>query len=343
MKLRSVRLHCPDTLGDLVLSLAGEDEGARPFTLVYGGPGSGKTSLVSAISNTRPGHTVVLTGRASDPRCYAECAWWLGLDEPGSERVLVLQSPNAPAELGRANVSDRREVALAERLAREGGFAYLAFSASRWFSRSPLLLTVPDRAAGRSELRGREALDDAARNDLTRDVKQALAYAAIVRALPQAGDERHHGLGDAMADVVDALAHLGHLKYAGLDPRTLEPRFIDPDNQSISFDALPTYLKHCVAFGALTVRALWNAYPSIDPRRAEAVVAIDEIELHQDTATASRLMDVLTQQLPSTQWILTTRSSELLAGRDERETVALRRSEPHGQISVHAGSEAQVH
>lgn len=343
MKLLSIRLHCPETLGDLTVSFAGEDDAARPFTLVYGAPGSGKTTLLSAICNTRPGHTVVLAGRPSEPRCYAECAWQLGLDEPGSERVLVLQSPNAPADFARQNVSDRRDVVLAERLAREGGFVSLVFSALRWFSRSPLLLAVPERSAGRTELRGREALDDAARNDLTREVKQALAYAAIVRALPQSDNERHHSLGDAMADIVSALAQLGHLKYAGLDPRTLEPRFLDPESRSISFDGLPTHLKHCVAFGALTVRALWNAYPGIDPRRAEGVVAIDEIDLHQDTASASRLMDVLAQQLPAIQWILTTRSSELLACREKSETLALRRLEPHGHISVHVGPDAQVH
>lgn len=343
MKLLSVRLHCPDTLGDVALSFESDSGEARPLTLIFGGPGSGKTSLVAAVSNTRPAHTVALSGRPSDPRCYAQCSWSLGMDVPDGGRVLVLTSPNAPEELGRANVAERRELVLVERLAREGGFAYLSLSALRWFSRSAVVLTGLDRNPSRYEVRAREPLEDAARNDLTREVKQALAYAAVVRVLPPSGDESYPQLGNAMAAVIDALAGIGELRYVGLDSRSLEPRFAAPDGKTLGFDALPTYLKHCIAFGALTVRAAWSAYPGIDPRRAEVVAAIDEVDLHQDTTTAALLIDVLCRELPAVQWVLTTRSSALLAGRDESEVLALRRLEPRGAISVHVGPDAQVH
>lgn len=343
MKLLSVRLNCPDTLGKVELSFADDEAQPRPFTLIFGGPGSGKTTLLAAIGGTRPGQTVALNARAAEPRCYAECTWQLGMDHPDQTRTLVLQSPNTPEELRGEATPDRRDAILAERLAREGGFVCLVFSALRWFSKSPLVLTAPDRGAGRYDVRAREPLDDASRNDLTRDVKQALAYAAIVRALPQPGEERYRQLGDAMASTVDAIARLGQLRYGGLDPRTLEPLFIGADGQGLGFDALPTYLKHCIAFGALSIRAAWSAYPNIDPRRAEAVVLIDEIDLHQDSATATGLMDVLVGQLPDVQWILTTRSSALLAARDESETLALRRLEEEGGVSVYAGPDAQVH
>lgn len=343
MKLLAIRLNCPDTLGEIALSFADDEGDPRPFTLIFGGPGSGKTTLVAAIAGTRPGHTVALTARSSDPRCYAECTWHLGMDHPDQSRTFALQSPNLPEELRREGSVDRREAILAERLAREGGFVCMVFSALRWFSKGPLLLSAPDRHAGRHDLRAREPLDDAGRNDLTREVKQALAYAAIVRALPQPGDERYHQLGDAMASTVDALARLGQLRYGGLDPRTLEPLFLGADGQSHSFDGLPNYLKHCIAFGALSIRAAWSAYPNIDPRRAEAVVLIDEVDLHQDTATTAALMDVLVEQLPEVQWILTTRSSALLAARDESETLALRKLEQDGGVAVHAGPDAQVH
>lgn len=343
MNLLSIHLHCPDTLGDVTLSFANDEASIRPLTLIFGGPGSGKTTLAAAIGNTRPGHTAAINPRASEPRCYAECNWFFGMDDPERAQALVLRSPNAPEAFGSQTLSERRDVALAERLAREGGFACLLFSALRWFSKSPLVLRAPARSEGRYELRVREPLEDATKHDLSPDVKQALAYAAVAQALPQTGAERYQPLGDAMACVVSALAGLGELHYAGLDPRTLEPRFLDPAARSFGFDALPTYLKHCIAFGALAVRALWSAYPGIDPRRAEAVVVIDEVDLHQDTPTAAALIDTLREQLPQVQWILTTRSSALLAGRDASETLALRQLESKGSISVHVGADAQVH
>lgn len=343
MKLLTVRLHCPDTLGDIALSFTDGEDVPRPLTLVWGSPGSGKTSLVSAIGNTRPGHNVALGMRSSDPRCYAECRWQLGMDEPDRTQPLVLHSPNAPVNFVQSGPTERRDAAFVEGLTREGGFACLTFSALRWFSKSPVLLRAPDRGAGRYELRSREPLDDASKHDLAPDVKQALAYAAIVRALPQATEERYQQLGDAMSAVVDALVQLGGFRYTGLDPRTLEARFVAAQGEGVAFDALPTHLKHCVAFGALSVRAVWSAYPGVDPRRAEAVVAIDEVDLHQDSDTAAALLDVLASELPQIQWIFTTRSSALLAARDEGETLALHKVEAAGRTSVHTGADARVH
>lgn len=343
MKLLALRLHCPGTLGDVGLSFADEDGSPRPLTLIFGGPGAGKTTLLAAIGNTRPAHTVPLTTRASDPRCYAECSWALGMDQPDSERVLVLSSPNAPEAFSRVGGAERREAAFVERLSREGGFACVLFSALRWFSKGAVHVRAPERAVSRYELRSRETLDDAARHDLAPEVKQSLAYAAIVRALPGSEEERHEHLGDAMASVVDALAGVTSWRYRGLDPRTLEARFEDDRGVSCHFDALPTQVKHCIAFGALTVRALWSAYPGIDPRRAEGVVAIDEVDLHLDAETADAVMSVLGQQLPEVQWIFTTRTSPLLAARDPREVLALRKLEIGGSVSVHVGPDAQSH
>jgi hypothetical protein len=256
---------------------------------------------------------------------------------------VILHSPNAPASFARLDAAQRREAVFVEGLAREGGFACLAFSALRWFSRAPVILRAPDRGAGRYDIRAREPLDDAARHDLAPEVKQALAYAAIVRALPATSEERHQQFGDVMFEVVDALARLGGMRYGGLDPKTLEARFMRAEQEVVCFDALPTHLKHCIAFGALTVRGAWSAYAGIDPRRAEVVVAIDEVDLHQDTDTAAALLDVLCKQLPQVQWVVTTRSSALLAARDEREALALRQLEPAGSVVVHEGSDARVH
>jgi hypothetical protein len=342
MKLLAVRLLCPTTLGEIHVSFAGEDGNPRPVTLIYGGPGSGKTSVLLAVAGTRPGYAVNLSTRASDPPCYACAEWLSGMDEPDHAHVLSVFSPNAPEGFRPRDVAGSREAMFFDRLARDGGFVFLSFSALRWFSKAPLMLSTPERSVLRYDVRASEPFDDASRNDLTRDVKQALAYAAIVRVLPHGDGPRHRVLGEVMQEVVNDLAQLSGYRYAELDASTLEPTFVAPTGQALRFDAVPTAIKHAVAFGALTLRALWAAYHGLMPTRAQAVVAIDELELHQDAALASAIIDVLTRHLPNVQWVLTTRSTALLNCRSADEILALQPVEQRG-VAIYGGSDARVH
>jgi hypothetical protein len=343
MKLKSVQISCPQTLGDVKVSFADDEGNARPVTLLFGGPGSGKTTLLSAIAHTRPGHTVAMAQRPSEPPCTARCEWWLALDEPDRAHPLLLWSPNAAPEFMSPSADARREAMFFDRLAREGGFVFSCFSATRWFSRSAMILTAPERTVRRYDVRNNDPLDDASRNDLTREVKQALTYAAIVRVLPDASAERHRQLGDAMGKLVASLSAVFGFAYSGLDPASLEPMFTSPQGAYVPFDGLPTAVKHAVAFGALTLRALWAAYPGLNPELAQGFVAIDQLELHQDAAVASTLIDRLSSALPHVQWLITTRSTELLTTRNPEECIALRRLDAQGTVSVHQGRDAHVH
>jgi hypothetical protein len=297
---------------------------------------------LSAIAGTRPGYTVNLSARPTDPPCYAHCEWLTGIDQPDHAHVLSVYSPNAPEAFKPKDLAAARETAFFDRLARDGGFVFLSFSGLRWFSKTPLLLSTPERSILRYDVRANEPFDDASRSDLTREVKQALAYAAIVRVLPSADALQHRLLGEAMQLVVNDLARIGGFGYAELDASTLEPTFLAPGGQRLRFDAVPTAIKHSVAFGALTLRALWAAYPGVPPERAQAVVAIDEIELHQEPGVANAIIERLAERLPNVQWVITTRSSELLAHRAPEETLALQRSEPRG-VDIYDGSDARVH
>ncbi len=347
MKLLNLRVHCPQTIGDLALSMSGDGATPRNLTLIYGGPGSGKTTLLTAVAATRPGHTVALGTRTGDAPFSARCEWWLGLDNPDREHPLVLQSPTPSKSTDSApNMAERQaarqDALLCDRLAKEGGFVFLSFSASRWFSKGPVVVASPPRFGSRYDTRA-DLGEDATRSDLGRDVKQALAHAAIVRALPHDEGERDHLLGVATRTVVAALIEPFGLRYLELDKRSLEPRFEETNGRRLGFDALPTAAKHAIAFGALTLRALWLAYPGMDPRRAQGVVAIDQIELHQDVAATEYLIATLTQHLPDVQWLLTTRASELLATRNPDETYALHRIDENGLVGLSAGDAARVH
>lgn len=352
MKLSRLRVQCPGTLGDLRFDLCDGAGNPRALTVVYGDAGAGKTTLLKALNSTRPGHVVTIGLRPGEPPCFACAEWSLGIDEPDRQHCLVLTSPNAPAEFleGVAGVPDalvrRREAALFDRVALGGGFAFLSVSALRWFSRSPLAFHAPARSVARYDVRASEPLDDAGRNDLTRDVKQALAYAAITAALSGTGAQaagRHQQLGALMYRSVSELIGLYGYAYRGLNQVTLEPEFEAPKKSLLTFDALPGPLKHAVAIPALVLRLLWAAYPNLSPIRAPAVVAIDQFELHQDESVLSAMVEALLRLFPEVQWLLTTRSTSFLSVNDAAQIIALRRGGMEAPVDVHTGVAARVH
>jgi predicted ATP-binding protein involved in virulence len=146
-----------------------------------------------------------------------------------------------------------------------------------------------------------------------------------------------------MARTVDALIALTGFSYVGLDAGSLEPLFRSDDGNVTPFDALPTRARHLVAFAALSVRALWGAYPMRDPMETEAVIAIDEIELQQDSAVLGSLLDCLRNALPRVQWIVTTTSPVVAASAGEREVFALRKLPRAHEVQLFSGAEARVH
>lgn len=329
-----------------------DDEGRpRRVTVVHGGGGVGKTTLLAAIASTRPGYAVVQSpqreGRSagdSEPP-YVACDWILGLDDPERPHPLCVASPNARVHAREEEeLLRRREQALFDRVAGEGGFAFLSIGSTRWFSRQPIVLAAPARTTARYDVRQAPVLDDASRSDLARETKQALAYAAISFALGEDRDpeRRYDLLGKAMAVVTNQLVGLAGFAYAGIDARTLEPTFTTGE-RTLSFDALPTRARHLVAFAALTVRTLWTAYPDRDPRTTEGVVLIDDVDLHQDASVQARLLPTLTEVLPMVQWIVTTTSPLVAQSCDVREVLALRRLPELDQVAVFSGPEALTH
>jgi hypothetical protein len=259
--------------------------------------------------------------------------------------ALRLSSPNSPEEFAQLSVSERREGVLFDRLAKEGGFVFLFFSSLRWFSKPAMTLTAPERTLARYDVRAFEPPDDATRSDLARDTKQALAYAAITASLPEGVfDGPSHGLlGASMFAAIDTVARVYDYTYLGLEPRSLEPTFLGPDGRQTPFDNLPSQLKHAVAIPALIVRSVWGAYPNTSPETAQAVVAIDQPELHQDDSGVVRLLESLVALFPNVQWIHTTRSAALLASRDSTEIIALRRPDAAANVQVHSGNAARLH
>lgn len=347
MLLSQIRLSGPTAQDDLILPLTDALGAPRRLVVIFGGAGVGKTSILTAIAATRPGHAVVQTMRPGGPPLSAVTDWILGDDDPGRPHPLRVLNPNARLETERDDevLARRREQALFDRRAGEGGFAFTAFSGARWFSRAPLLLTAPARTVLRHDPRAAVSFDDATHADLTRDTKQVLGFAGIAAALARAkgGDPgRFEALDAALHEVLAALLDGTGVSFLGVDPQRLEPTF-DAEGRSADLDDLPRRHRHRIAFGALALRVLAAAYPDRDPRAAEGVILVDDLDAQQDLASQDALPSLLRRALPRAQWIVTTSSPAVASGCDAGEVLALRRMTATGQVEVHQGAGAVVH
>jgi hypothetical protein len=366
MRLVSIRLRNVGVFEDTTVHLAdgatapgearsdehaGDDEAAaepspRPVTVLFAADGIGKTTLLTALAVTRPGyalppspspHATSALGSAArgavDAPASVVTEWLLGEDDPERPHPLVVSSPSAvlDGESTEAAGSRRREQALFDRRAQGGGgFVFLGFSGARWFSRAANMLSVPERSVLRYDVRHAATFDDPTRADLTRETKQVLAYAGIARALGGQRAEYTHieRFDAALREVVDVMLAPFGFTYAGVSPLSLEPEATDGAGQVVAFDALPRAARHLVAFGALSLRALFAAYPhGGDPRQREGVVAIDDVDAQQDPSMLRVLVSLLRSALPNVQWVLTTSSAQLAMACAPGEVVALRRTE----------------
>jgi len=354
MHLAHAMLRGVAPFGELEAGFCDEHGEPRPVTVVHGGAGVGKTTLLQALACTRPGHATVAPGLGASEEGppQVRCAWHLGEDEPSRPHPLWVSTPGMAPTDDEATLQ-RREQALFDRRAREqGGFVFLLFPANRWFSRQAVSLHAPARSLMRYDVRATTALDQTSSADLTRETKQALAYAAIAAALsPGASVDSGTGrprvdprqLGAAMREAVDSVVRLTGLRYEGLDPTSLEPRFVSAGGRQLDFDALPTRTRHLVAYVAITIKTLWAAYPTADPRTAEGVVAIDDADLHQDAHVLAELIGTLRTTLLGVQWILTTASPQLAAAAAPGQVLALRRLTEDSQVSLFVDEHARTH
>jgi hypothetical protein len=344
VRLTSLRLvHLPP-FGDVTIPFAEEDGTPRPLTVLFGGGGVGKTTVLGAIASTRPGYAVALAP-AGDGSPLVVTEWTLGLDDESRPHALSIATPTGRVEADdHRETMRRREQAHFDRVTKDGGFVFLLIPSIRWFARQPLVLSAPARTTARYDVRAPSVLEDATRSDLGRETKQAIAYAAIAAALSRDRSALPFArLGDAMAHAVDRLVSLAGFSYAGLDPASFEPSFKNEEGLVVPFDALPTRARHLVAFAALPLRALSAAYPGKDPLQLEGVVCIDEIELQQDAIAQGRILGVLRTVFPRVQWIVTTTSPAVAASAEDREVLALRRLPRASEVQLFSGSEARIH
>jgi hypothetical protein len=347
----------------------------RKATVVLGGGGVGKTTLLAAIASTRPGHAIAQRARRLDTRLelgspmgtpsFVVTEWALGLDDPARPHTLRVMSPNGvlpePEDVA---VLHRREQAVFDRKAQEGGFALIAFSGARWFSKAPLLLGGPDRTIARHDPKALAVFDDPTRADLSRETKHALALPLLASYVARNAPWAQHAvfasesLERAIRASVGPLARLAGHTFLGVDPASFEPVFERATGGAlVPFDELPIQARSLIALPALVTRALHAAYafrpgsggagdlpsPRLDAREAEGVALIDDAELHLDAAARRGLVPALREALPNVQWVLATASPDIASSCEAGEVLALRRMEGSAQVELYEGELAVVH
>ncbi len=349
MYVQRARILRMGPFDEVDLSFVDDAGNPRLLTVVHGDGGTGKTTILSALAHTRPGKAVPpnQAQRRGDTESYVICEWMVGAEDPQRPHPVRFISPHLKLGSDDAEQLRRREQSHFDRQAAEGpGFAFIEIPGQRFFTRATIGLNDPGRSMMRYDVRSGIAGIDAARPDLTRPCKQAIAYAAISAAL--AGDRRGQQrgtrfLGAAMEDAVAAVAELGGFGFRGLEPHTFEPFFESPGGQPVVFDSLPTQIKHVLAFVAIPLRALWAAHQGKDPRDCEGVVTIDDFDLHLAPAVCGGLLPVLTRMLPRVQWILTTGSPYAAAECPADALITLRRQPESDLVKLYAGELARTH
>lgn len=351
--LLRMRLVSLGPFGDITIPLCDEEGAPKPIVVLFGSEGIGKTTILSAIATTRPGHAIAQhqpfrAEQSSDGAPFVVTEWHLGDDDPARPHALKVASPNARLdERDDEALLRRREQTLFDRRAGERGFVFVGISGARWFSRTAVMLTSPERTVLRYDVRATTSFDDATRTDLTRDTKQILSFACIASALNEHGPDAQrtdltrleHALRLVLTDLLEGDGYA----FLGVDPVRLEPVFRDPESRRIEFDDLPRSLRHLVAIGALVTRNLAAAWSDRDPREGEGVVLVDDIEIEQPPHRQRVIVTRLHHALPRVQWIITTSSTDVALGCPPSSLVILRRRPGGAAIDLHDGVDAVLH
>ncbi len=352
MYLERLHLQGLGPFEDVALDFLDAKGDPRRVTVVHGDGGTGKSTLVAAIENTRPGHAIKgALFRQAMAGAQVAAAWRVHEEDPERAHRLSVVTPGASLD-GLDEERERlrrREQAYFDKLAQgSAGFLVMEFSEHRSFPRAAIALQDPGRALLRHETR-QPAYSDRGRFELTRKIKQVLAYAELAGALLGEGsfaggegmDPRR--LGDALHAGLHRLEPLTRHRYAGVDPLSFEPLFETPDGRLCHFDEIAKQVRHLVAFLVLGAHALWVRAEGRDPREAQGVMIIDEIELGLQPRVAAGVLEALRDALPAAQWIATTSSPIVAASVPADALLALRRLPDHGRVELYTHELARTH
>jgi hypothetical protein len=348
--VRLTRLHLVGVgpFEDLEISFVDADGEPRAVTVIHGDGGTGKSSVIAAAECTRPGNVSRgLLVRQSGPDARVAAAWRLEDEDPERPHALWVATPGTSLLADeREERLRRRESALFDKRAQEQpGFVFVEFSEHRCFPRASVSINDPVRTMLTGDTRG-GGYSDRSRFELTRPCKQILAYAELAAALVDASavprpDPRL--LKSAIRESLGVLLTLVGHEYIGVHPTRFEPLFRTPDGRAVPMEGLAKQVRHLIAFAAISSHRIWVGSGGKDPRTVEAVLCVDEVDLHLQERAAAGVVPALARAFPEAQWIVTTTSPVVAASVDAEALVALRRLPGSTRVELYSDVLARTH
>lgn len=132
--------------------------------------------------------------------------------------------------------------------------------------------------------------------------------------------------------IVGRLAEGMHLEYGGVDPETRQVSVITPEGK-VPIEMVSQGTASLISWVGVLLQRLFDIYAG-QPSKQHALVLIDEIDAHMHPAWQQSIIHHLQEAFPNVQFVATTHSPLIVAGRKREEVLIFERNTETGKISA---------
>ena len=302
MFLRSIELRHVRSIERLRLSFLTEDGLPRPWTLILGDNGAGKSTILRSIA-------LLTAGSDALPEILGNPESWIRSGH--NECIIRGELQTATGEIRQASITLRRNDTLLSIVERNRDTLEQLNAALGHSNRNYLTIGygVSRRPAGVG--RGISGPDsETFRHPRARSVATLFSQQAMLHPLDVWAMNLHYSYKSKGVEVVrKTLAEfLPHVQFKRIDTRSRKLIFETPDGE-VPFEQLSDGYQNVAAWcGDLVYRISEIFRDHSDPLNARGVLLIDEIDLHLHPSWQRQLHDFLSHKLPHMQVVATTHS-----------------------------------
>ena len=335
------------------LGLAGDAGRPAPWTLIVGGSGVGKTTLLQCLARMRPVFNLVPDDKKGP---FPEPVEPELAREPENEVLekLVRHGNDAPSRLEASlslcesfdeHQADSKSISTRHEIRRTNGHItdvsyngesgadteeplVLAYGAGRHPATSGASLT-PETDPTASLFKTASSLCNA------QDFLYRLDFASLKGDL--AARECLNRIKTILSDIIEEIAEPRSIEiFAPPGPGTSPEKAgirVDTPCGNVPFDQLGLGCRTVFAWVAdIALRLLERYENSFDPLRESAIVIVDEIDLHMHPTLQRKIREHLTKHFPNIQFIATSHSPLIALSSLDANVTVLRRSGDHTEI-----------